>query len=90
MTREVNQRELRNDSGKILQAAERGESFVITRNGTPVARLLPFERENVFVAREELKRTSANLPRIDFQRLRDDFDDAIDQDPFHDPYEQRD
>lgn len=30
----ISQREPRNDSGAIMRAAERGESFTITRNGT--------------------------------------------------------
>jgi len=34
--REITQRELRNDSGEIMRAVERGESFTISRNGTPI------------------------------------------------------
>jgi prevent-host-death family protein len=32
--REITQREFRNDSGAIMRAVERGESFTISRNGT--------------------------------------------------------
>jgi prevent-host-death family protein len=39
--REITQRELRNDSGAILRAVEDGATFVVTRNGTPVAELHP-------------------------------------------------
>ena len=40
MPREITQRELRNDSGAIMRGVERGESYTITRNGTPIARLI--------------------------------------------------
>ncbi|MGH3979570.1 MAG: type II toxin-antitoxin system Phd/YefM family antitoxin [Pseudonocardiaceae bacterium] len=39
--RAITQRELRNDSGTIMRAVEHGESFTITRNGTPVGRVIP-------------------------------------------------
>jgi prevent-host-death family protein len=39
MRREVTQRELRNDSGEIMRELDRGESFVVTRNGVPVGGL---------------------------------------------------
>jgi len=37
----LSQRELRNRSGEVLRAAEAGESFVVTNDGRPVARLVP-------------------------------------------------
>jgi prevent-host-death family protein len=39
----ISQRELRNDSGAIMRRVEQGESFVVTRNGVPVADLLPHD-----------------------------------------------
>ncbi len=36
MSREITQRELRNESGEIMRELDRGESFVVTRNGAPV------------------------------------------------------
>ena len=33
MARSITQRELRNESGEIMRALDRGESFVVTRNG---------------------------------------------------------
>jgi prevent-host-death family protein len=41
MKREITQRELRNESGAIMRALDAGESFVVTRNGVPVADLTP-------------------------------------------------
>jgi prevent-host-death family protein len=39
--RVIAQRELRNNVGKVLRAAEAGETFTITVRGRPVARLGP-------------------------------------------------
>ena len=48
--------------GQLLDRVEKGETIVITRHGTPVARLVPFEtgidREKVKKAIEELKKLS--------------------------------
>jgi antitoxin (DNA-binding transcriptional repressor) of toxin-antitoxin stability system len=51
MGRRITQRELRNESGEIMRALDRGESFVATRNGVPVGELTPL-RERQFVAAE--------------------------------------
>ena len=40
----IAQRELRNESGAILRAAEAGETFTITVDGRPVATLGPHRR----------------------------------------------
>ncbi|MEU7573999.1 MULTISPECIES: type II toxin-antitoxin system Phd/YefM family antitoxin [unclassified Micromonospora] len=77
--REITQRELRNDSGAIMRGVERGESFTITRNGTPIGRLIPIRRR-MFVPRAEVLATFASAPRLDEARLRADLDAAIDQD----------
>jgi prevent-host-death family protein len=45
MPETIPQRQLRNDSGEIMRRVEAGESFVITRNGKPVADLVPHARE---------------------------------------------
>jgi prevent-host-death family protein len=37
----ISQRELRNDNADIMRRVEQGETFVVTRNGTPVADLTP-------------------------------------------------
>jgi antitoxin (DNA-binding transcriptional repressor) of toxin-antitoxin stability system len=46
MAREITQRQPRNESGEIMRALDRGESFVITRNGVPVGELLPLRRRH--------------------------------------------
>ncbi|GAA5119641.1 type II toxin-antitoxin system Phd/YefM family antitoxin [Pseudonocardia adelaidensis] len=45
MPETIPQRQLRNESGEIMRRVEAGESFVITRNGRPVADLVPHARE---------------------------------------------
>ncbi|AXO35889.1 type II toxin-antitoxin system Phd/YefM family antitoxin [Micromonospora chalcea] len=77
--REITQRELRNDSGAIMRGVERGESFTITRNGTPIGRLIPIRRRT-FVPRAEVLAAFASAPRLDEARFRADLDAAIDQD----------
>ncbi len=74
----IQQRDLRNDSGKVLAAVEAGESFTITRNGKPVAELKPLA-PRTFVPIAELARTSVRLPHIDYNEWRDDLDAMIDQ-----------
>ncbi len=41
MSRQITQRELRNESGRIMRALDSGKSFIITRNGVPVGELIP-------------------------------------------------
>jgi prevent-host-death family protein len=41
VTRVIAQRELRNDNAKVLNAVCAGQTFIITRNGEPVAELRP-------------------------------------------------
>ncbi len=79
--REITQRELRNDSGAIMRSVERGESFTITRNGTPIGRLIPLRRRT-FVPREEVVAAFATSPVLDPERFRIDIDSGVDQDPF--------
>lgn len=79
--REITQRELRNDSGAIMRGVERGESFTITRNGTPIGRLIPLRRRT-FVPREEVVAAFATSPVLDPERFRTDIDSGADQDPF--------
>jgi antitoxin (DNA-binding transcriptional repressor) of toxin-antitoxin stability system len=79
-TTTITQRELRNDSGRIMRALDRGRSFVITRNGVPVGELIPL-RQRMFVAAEAAVAAFRGAPRIDFARLRKDLDAAVGQDP---------
>ena len=80
MRRTITQRELRNESGRIMRPLDRGKSFVVTRNGVPVGELIPL-RQRMFVAAEAAIAAFAGSPRVEIKRFREDLDAAIDQDP---------
>ncbi len=80
MAKQVNQRELRNNSGEIMRALDRGESFIVTSNGRPVADLKPIRRRQ-FVRAEDAIAAFAGAPAIDFKRFREDVDSYLNQDP---------
>ena len=80
MSRIIAQRDLRNQNARILAAVEAGASFVVTRNGTPVAELRPLARgRRPFVPRAEIATVAAAGPRIDAADFRRDLDAALDQ-----------
>jgi prevent-host-death family protein len=81
MVREITQRELRNDSGRIMRDLDRGESFIVTRNGVPVGRLTPLQQPRRFVPVEALMAAFTGAPSIDGDRFRRDVDASVDQDP---------
>ena len=80
MAREITQRELRNGSGEIMRALDRGEAFVVTRNGVPVGELVPL-RARQFVAADAAVAAFAAAPTIDMHRFRADVDAVVDHDP---------
>ncbi len=73
----ITQRQLRNDSAKVLRAVQEGQSMTITRNGTPVAELRPLAARR-FVSRVVLEEAAKTAPRIDARRFRNDIDAVID------------
>jgi antitoxin (DNA-binding transcriptional repressor) of toxin-antitoxin stability system len=78
MARQVTQRQLRNESGKIMRALDRGESFVVTRNGVPVGELQPLKRQ--FVPAETAVAAFRGAPAIAPKRFRRDVDRHLSQD----------
>lgn len=82
MTRKLTQRELRNESGKIMRALDEGEDFIVTRNGVPVGELRPIERrKRTFLSREEFVALFEGAPHVDYEQFRADIDAHVDQDP---------
>jgi prevent-host-death family protein len=79
MRRTITQRELRNQSGRIMRALDRGRSFVITRNGVPVGELVPL-RQRRFVETGTAMAAFAGAPRMNLARLRRDLDAIVNQD----------
>lgn len=80
MVRHLTQRELRNQSGEVMRALDRGEAFVITRNGAPVGELRPLARRR-FVPAATALAAFAGAPQGDYRRLRRDLDELAGQDP---------
>jgi antitoxin (DNA-binding transcriptional repressor) of toxin-antitoxin stability system len=79
MAREITQRELRNESGEIMRALDRGEAFIVTRNGVPVGELAPLRRRR-FVATEAAVSWFAGAPTVEPEQFRADVDALLDQD----------
>jgi prevent-host-death family protein len=80
MSRTIAQRELRNDNARVVEAVAAGETFIITRNGTPVAELRPVTGgRRRFVTRSEVAALATTGVRIDRDRFRADLDAAVDQ-----------
>jgi prevent-host-death family protein len=80
MRRRITQRELRNDSGRIMRALDKGESFTVTRNGVPVGELVPL-KPRVFVRADAAVAAFRHAPRMSARRLRRDLDALVSQDP---------
>lgn len=80
MSRIIAQRELRNDNARVIAEVTAGETFVVTRNGEPVAELRPFRAgRRRFISRDEVVALATAGVRIDKDRFRADLDRAIDQ-----------
>ena len=80
MTAEISQRQLRNDSGRIMRALSEGETFTITRNGEPVGVLTPMRRRR-FIRAEAAVELFGGAVTTDYESLRRDLDRVADQDP---------
>ena len=63
-----------------MRGLDRGESFVVTRNGVPVAELTPV-RTRAFVTAENVIAAFSDAPGVDPERFRADVDAVVDQSP---------
>ena len=74
---EIAQCELRDDNASVIRRVEAGETFIITRDGVPVAELrpLPAGRQRV-VPRHRLTAVAERLERLDAARFQSDLDDV--------------
>lgn len=87
----IPQRELRNNNADILNRVEAGESFVVTRNGTAVADVVPHaerSRPPMFPKTKDLtarRRAARDLApdREDWLRDIRDSDALVDDDPLN-------
>lgn len=74
---DVSIRDLRNHGGEVVTRVQAGETLTVTRDGQPVAQIVPLDRaplnREILLARWRL------LPAIDATRFRADVDSVIDQ-----------
>lgn len=74
--RTVTVRDLRNHGGRVLDEVSRGTPMLVTRNGAPVAELLPLRQRGLTAA--ELVARRQHLPVMDPDSLRHDIDSTLD------------
>lgn len=79
MSEQISQRELRNDSGRIMRALDEGRTFVVTRNGRPVGELRPLRRDR-FVDAVTVAEVFRHAPPLGWKNMREDLDGQVDQD----------
>lgn len=75
----VTVRELRTQSGEVLERVARGETFIVTRDGNEVAELQPVRRPTRQT--EQLIASRRYLPRVDIETFRPDLDENLDASP---------
>jgi antitoxin (DNA-binding transcriptional repressor) of toxin-antitoxin stability system len=75
----ISQRELRNNSGRIMRALDEGRTFVVSRNGRPVGELRPLRRDR-FVTAAAAVEIFRKAPALNWERMREDLDEVVDQD----------
>lgn len=80
MATPVSQRELRNDSGAIMRRVQQGEHFTVTRNGVPVADLVPHgesgsDRPARFIPVAQIAAGTSELPDWDAARFSHELDE---------------
>ena len=75
--KEIDQRQLRSDSGEIMRGLDEGETYVVMRNGTPVGELTPLRRHR-FVRTEAAMAVFRGAP-VDYKLLRRDLDAVASQ-----------
>ncbi len=72
----VTVRDLRNHGADVLDQVSRGQEFVVTRDGRPVAELRPVRGRSLPTA--DLIGRRAALPRVDPDAMRSDIDEHLD------------
>lgn len=76
---EITQRELRNDSGRIMRSLREGATFVVTSHGEPVGELLPLRRRR-FVSSVAVSEGFRGVPPVESDRFFKDLDSVVSQD----------
>ena len=81
----ISQRDLRTRSREIMDAVERGESFLVTRDGRVIGSLEPAVHRRIAVPTRELLERFRHVPVIDAEGMREELDDILDP-SWSDPY----
>jgi len=71
----VSVRDLRNRSAEVLTRVAHGESLIVTKDGAPVAQVVPLPRRRLSTA--EVQRRFAALPPVDHATMRTEIDELI-------------
>jgi prevent-host-death family protein len=80
MAKVLAQRELRNHNAQVIDAVAAGESFIVTRNGEPVAELRPAKHvRRTFISRDEIAESELPGREINRHQFRADLDRVVDQ-----------
>lgn len=80
MTEQISQRELCNDSGRIMRGLDEGRTYIVTRHSEPIGELRPLRRRR-FVDAIAAVEGFRGSPAIDPGRFHADLDAVADQDP---------
>lgn len=78
MSEQITQRELRNDSGRIMRGLDEGRTFIVTRRSEPVGELVPLKRQRL-VDVNTVAGIFRGAPAIDHDRFRAEIDADVDQ-----------
>ena len=80
MSKTVAQRQLRNDNARVIDEVVSGQTFIVTRNGIPVAELRPVQRQRrTMVPRAEVHALVSSGLHIDLARFMADLDRVVDR-----------
>jgi antitoxin (DNA-binding transcriptional repressor) of toxin-antitoxin stability system len=82
---DVSVRQFVADSGTITRGLRQGNTYTLTLNGEPLARIIPIRRRQA-VPTAEVLAIFATAPVIDYAELRADIDRDFNQD-IRDPFE---
>ena len=63
MAQEIGAFEAKTHFSQIIEKAEKGEDFIITRRGKPVAKIIPFE-QNIKMTRKEAMNQLAEMRKL--------------------------
>ncbi len=83
---DVSVRQFVSDSGSVTRGLRRGQRYVLTINGEPLADVVPIKRRRA-VPMTEVLAIFAGAPALDVDELRADLDAGIDQGLPDDPLE---